>query len=67
MNWCFGIINNKLSEVYFEKKRGKTVFIGHCYVNESGYTTKKEKRWIEKDTTKVKLIYRKGKYKEKNS
>ena len=40
-------------------------FLGHCYVKESEYTLKEEKEWIKKDTEKVKLIYRKGKYRNK--
>ena len=41
--WCFGLINNRLAEIYFEK--GK--ICGHCYAKESGYKTKQEKRWIK--------------------
>ncbi len=65
MSWCFAIINNKLAEVYFEKKNGEVKFLGHCYIKKSEYKSKKEKAWIEKDTTRVKLIYRNGVYKEK--
>ena len=43
MGWCFALVNNKLAEVYFErKKNGKVFFYGHCYVKESDYTTKKK-------------------------
>lgn len=66
MMWSFALVNNRLAEVFFERKRGKIVFIGHAYVKESEYTTKKEKRWIEEDTTKIRLVYRKGEYKFKN-
>lgn len=65
MNWCFAIINNKLAEVYFEKKKGKIKFLGHCYVNRSDYRSKKEKEWIDKDTIRVQLTYRNGVYKSK--
>lgn len=64
MNWCFAIINNKLAEVFFEKKKnGKPEFQNHCYVKKEDYKTKQEQKWIEKDTKKVKLVYRKGEYK----
>lgn len=66
MSWSFGIVNNKLAEIFFEGKKGKTVFLGHCYVKESEYKTKRERRWIKEDIARVKLVYRKGKYKSKN-
>lgn len=62
MNWCFAKINNKLAEIYFEKIRGKVKFLGHCYVKKSEYKTKRELKWIDKDTKKFQLIYKSGKY-----
>lgn len=67
MMWCFAIVNNKLAEIYFEKRRGKIKFMGHCYVKESEYTTKKEKKWILEDTKRTVLVYRKGEYKDKQN
>lgn len=64
MNWCFAKVNNRLVELFFEKKNGKTIFIGHAYVKESEYKTKKEKNWIKKDSAKFQFIYRKGEYKK---
>lgn len=64
--WSFALVNNKLAEVFFERKRGKNIFLGHAYVKESEYMTKREKRWIQEDTTKVSLVYRKGGNKFKN-
>lgn len=64
MNWSFGIVNNKLAEVFFQKSKGKIKFIGHCYVKEEEYKTKREREWIKKDTEKVRLVYRKGEYRE---
>lgn len=66
MFWSFSIINNKLAEVFFEKKRGKVKFLGHCYVKKSEYETKKEQEWIKKDSKKVRLAYRAGKYTKLN-
>ncbi len=66
MTWSFALVNNKLAEVFFERKRGKNIFLGHAYVKESEYTTKKEKRWIKEETARVRLIYRNGEYKFKN-
>ena len=63
MSWCFGIVNNKLAEIYFEKKKRKTRIIGHCYVKKEDYKTKQEQKWIAQDTKKVKVIYRDKKYK----
>lgn len=65
MGWCFAIINNKLAEIYFEKRKGRIKFLGHCYVKESEYTLKEEREWIKKDIVKVQLVYRKGTYRNK--
>ena len=62
MSWCFGIVNTKLAEIFFEKNKKKINILGHCYVEESEYKTKKEKRWIKEDTQKMRLVYRNNKY-----
>lgn len=62
MTWSFGLVNGKLAEVFFEKRKGKTVPYAHAYVRESEYTTKRDKRWIQEDTERIKLVYRLGKY-----
>lgn len=40
MPWCFAIINNKLAEIYFEKKKGKIKIEGHCYVKKEEFKTR---------------------------
>ena len=64
MSWCFAIINSKLAEIFFERKKGKLYFQGHCYVKESDYKTKQELNWIKKDTDKFNFHYRNGKYQD---
>jgi len=61
--WCFALVNNRLAEIYFEKKGRKTEIIGHCYVKAEEYKTKKEQKWIAEDTAKFKFNYRARKYK----
>lgn len=65
MYWSFGIVNNKLSEIYFERKGKKIKFLGYCYVKGSGYKTKKEQKWIEEDTKKVNLIFKNNEYEKR--
>ena len=67
MSWCFAIVNGRLAEIFFEKKGNKLKFLGHCYVKKEEYKTQKELRWIDEDTKKFKLIYRKSKYKPINN
>ena len=67
MNWCFAIINGRLAEIFFEKKRNKIEFLGHCYVKKEEYKTKKEQKMITEDTKKFKFSYRKGEYKPLNN
>ena len=64
MGWCFAIVNGRLAEVFFEKKRKHISILGHAYVARNKYKTKKEVRWIEKDTSKFRFVYRKGAYKD---
>jgi len=62
--WCFAIVNNRLAEIYFNKKKNGQINIwGHCFVNRKDYKTKQEQKWIDLDTKKVKVIYRSKKYK----
>lgn len=66
MNWCFARINNRLAEIYFERKGKKIKFLGHCYVKKFEYKTKREQKWIEEDTKRVKLVYKNKRYIEIN-
>ena len=64
MSQCFAIVNNRLAEIYFDKKKnGQTKIWGHCYVQKEDYKTKQEQKWIIRDTKRVKVIYRNKKYK----
>jgi len=64
VTWCFAIINGRLAEIYFDRKKsGKIKFLGHCYIKREDFKTKQEQEWIERDTRRVRLVYRNGKYK----
>lgn len=39
--------------------------MGHCYVSASEYKTKKEQKWIEKDTKRYQFSYRNKVYRDK--
>jgi len=66
MSWCFAVVNNRLAEIYFEKKKSKSARIwGHCYVNKKEFSTKQEKKWMAEDTKKCPFAYKNGKYREK--
>jgi hypothetical protein len=67
MSWAFAIINNRLAEMYFEKKGKVFVMEGHCYVKREEFTTKSELKDIDTDTKKHVLSYRKGVYRDKLS
>lgn len=59
MSWSFAIINGRLAEVFFDKsKTGKQSVFAHCYVDKDEYKTKKEQRWIMKDTKHLRFSYR---------
>lgn len=63
MGWCFAIINNKLAEIYFEKRKGGIKFLGRCYIKEDEYKSMEEKKWIKKDISKMRFVYRGREYK----
>jgi hypothetical protein len=63
MNWCFATINNRLGEIYFEKKKtGRIKFLGHCYIKKEDFKIKKQRNVLEEDIKKFKIIYRNKKY-----
>lgn len=66
MNWSFAIINNKLAEIYFERTKGESKILGHCYVKKEEFRTKKEQKIIEEDILNNQLVYRNGGYKRVN-
>lgn len=60
--WCFGKVNGKFAEVWFENRRGKSIPYAHCFVDESDYKTKQERKWIEQDIKRVNLSFKKNTY-----
>lgn len=62
--WCFAIVNGKLAEIFFDKKRDKPKILGHAFVEPEEYKTKKELKWIKEDTAKYQLSYKNKKYKD---
>ena len=63
MSWCFAIVNNKLAEIFFERKGKKTSIFAHCYVDKTAYKTKEEQKWIAQETKKYKFIWKNKIYK----
>lgn len=37
MNWCFAIVNNRIGEIYFERKGNRPEIFAHCYVKKSDF------------------------------
>ena len=64
MSWCFAIINKRLAEIYFDKKKnGQIKFLGHCYIKRENYKDKQELSYLNQDIKKFRFIYRNKKYK----
>lgn len=61
MNWCFGLVNGKLAEVFFNEGKRPRPY-AYCHVKKEDYKTKEEQKWIEKDTKHVNLLYKNGKF-----
>jgi len=62
MSWSFAIINGRLAEIYFERKKGKLFINAHCYVEAKEYKTAQEKAQIKQDTKMARFTYRNKKY-----
>ncbi len=63
MGWCFALVNGRLAEIFFDKKKdGRMKVRGHCYVKREEYTTKQEQKWITSDTKRTRLTWRNKKY-----
>lgn len=60
--WCFAKVNNKLAEIFFERRREKPVFFGHCYAKRADYKTKQDKKWIDSDIQKYNFVYKNKEY-----
>ena len=65
MSWCFALINGRLAEVFFDKEKSGPKIFGHCYIRKEEYTTKRERKMIEKDTKRFQLSYRNKMYRDK--
>jgi len=66
-SWCFAKVNNRLAEIFFERKGKKLTFYGHCYVDESEYKTKQDKKWINSDIKKYDFIYKNKGYTDRKT
>lgn len=43
LNWCFAIVNGKLSEVFFDKnKKEESKVHSHCYIKREEYPKKEQ-------------------------
>lgn len=61
-SWSFAKVNNKLAEIFFERRKRRLIFYGHCYVKRSDYKTKNEEKWIDSDIQKHDFIFRNSEY-----
>lgn len=63
MGWSFALVNNRLAEIFFEKSDNGMELWGHAYVEPKDFKSLEEQRWIEKDTKRLRLVYKNGSYK----
>ncbi len=55
MGWCFGKVNNRLAEVYFDDDKPlKSRVFGHFYVKQENYKTKKQIKLTDEMTKNLK-------------
>lgn len=59
--WCFATVNNRLAEIYFNKKWG---LYGYCYVDRREFS-KKEQIAIDQDIKGHQFSYRNGFFRDK--
>lgn len=59
--WAFATINNRLAEIFFNKKVG---IWGYCYIQKSEYS-KKEQETINMDIKNNQFTFRRGIFRDK--
>ncbi len=61
--WCFALVNGKLAELHYDKlKNSERRLYAHCYVKNSAYKTKREKKWIKEETKNARFTFRNKEY-----
>jgi len=60
--WSYALINGRLGEIYFDRKRGKIVYEGHSYLRPNERLTKVEANALQHDVARTQLTYYRKKY-----
>lgn len=63
--WSYALINGRLGEIYFDRKRGKIIYEGHSYIGPNERLTKREANDLQHDVNHTQLSYYRKQYSRK--
>lgn len=63
--WCYALINSRLGEIYFTRKKGEVVVEGHCYLGKDERLTKAEAAALQHDILSNQFTYYRQQYTHK--
>ena len=62
--WSYTLINGRLGEIYFDRKRGKIIYEGHAYLRKDESLTLREAIALQHDVWYTHLTYYRKKYRQ---
>jgi len=65
--WSYALINHRLGELYFTRKRGKVVIEGHSYLHRDERLTKVEAAALQHDISHNQYTYYRRRYHYRSS
>ncbi len=60
--WSYAIINGRLGEIYFDRKKGRIIYEGHTYLHPNEHLTLREAAALQHDVWHTHLSYYRKKY-----
>lgn len=60
--WSYALINGRLGEIYFDRKRGKIIYEGHSYLRPNERLTLREAAALQHDVDRTQLSYYRKQY-----
>lgn len=63
--WCYALINYRLGEIYFTRKRDRVVIEGHSYLGKDERLTKVESTALQHDIIHNQFTYYRHSYTHK--
>ena len=63
--WSYALINNRLGEIYFDRKSGQIIYEGHSYLGKNERFTLADVKAMQMDIPHTQLTYYNHTYRRK--